>query len=186
MLQDKTKDGSALGRMMWWRKDESGYHEIQGTKPQTLSYGLVDSPLGMAAWLRCRMELLTDTYAWTEEDTITWAMMYIIPGNSGHAQIYKNAKGEKLEAQISQLGNPVSSKVDFGVSVFPKEVMLIPRWWASRCAATNIVYWQEHDKGGHFASWEVPDVLVEDIRGFTKSIRPSYVAELVKFGKLKI
>jgi pimeloyl-ACP methyl ester carboxylesterase len=91
--QDKSKDGSTLGRIMWWTREEmgsyygnvcvqicltarTGYLEIQGTKPQTLSYGLVDSPIAMAAWLRDKMEPLIDKgFSWTEEDTITWAMV---------------------------------------------------------------------------------------------------------------
>lgn len=52
--------------------------------------------------------------------------------------------------------------------------------------ALNIVYWKEHDKGGHFAATESPDVLVQDIREFTEKLRPEYRAELVKIGKLKV
>ncbi|KUJ15802.1 alpha/beta-hydrolase [Mollisia scopiformis] len=180
------KDASGLGRIKWWTSEESGYLEIQGTKPQTLSYGLIDSPIAMAAWLRDKMEcLIDDGFEWSEEDTITWAMMYLIPGHSGHAQIYKNTKGKKMEAQKETLSTPISSKVDFGASVFPKDVMIIPRWWAEVDVASNFVYWQEHEKGGHFASWENPDVLVQDIREFTKKIRPSYRKELMEIGKSK-
>ncbi|CZR60538.1 related to hydrolases or acyltransferases (alpha/beta hydrolase superfamily) [Phialocephala subalpina] len=182
MWQDKSKDGSLLGRIMWWMREESGYLEIQGTKPQTLSYGLVDSPIGMVAWLRDKMEPLIDTdFSWSEEQTITWAMMYIIPGHSGHAQIYKNTKGKKMEVQKSMLSNPISAKVDFGASLFPKG-----KWWAACSVALNIVYWQEHDKGGHFAATESPDMLVQDIREFTKKIRPGHLTNLVKSGKLKV
>lgn len=76
MMQDKSKNGGALGRLMWWRKEEQGYLEIQGTKPLTLSYGLVDSPIGMLAWLRDKMEPLVEPdWVWEEEETITWAMV---------------------------------------------------------------------------------------------------------------
>ncbi len=64
--------------------------------------------------------------------------------------------------------------------------MNIPRWWAECGVALNFVYWKEHQKGGHFAAWENPDVLVQDIREFTKNVRSSYRAEVVKSGKLKI
>lgn len=130
--------------------------------------------------------------------------MYIIPGHSGHAQIYKNAKGTKGKAQEAAFSTPISPKVDFGASIFPKgkqnprseveekpdscytEVMLIPRWWAEASVAKKVVYWQEHDQGGHFASWENPTVLLQDIREFTKKVRPSYIAELIRAGKLKV
>jgi len=61
----------------------------------------------------------------------------------------------------------------------------VPKWWAACAIAKKIVFWKEHDKGGHFPSIEVPDVLVEDIREFTKVIAASRMAELIKSGKLK-
>jgi len=76
IMQGKGKYGSALGRIMWWQKEEMGYLEIQGTKPQTLSYALVDSPIGMLAWIRDKMHyLVDDDYEWEEEEVITWAMV---------------------------------------------------------------------------------------------------------------
>lgn len=57
-------------------EEENGYLEIQGTKPMTLSYGLVDSPIGMMAWLRDKMEpLVGNAFKWSEEEVITWAMV---------------------------------------------------------------------------------------------------------------
>jgi hypothetical protein len=63
--------------------------------------------------------------------------------------------------------------------------MQIPRWWASCSASKNIVFWREHDKGGHFPPMEQPDVFVEDIRDFSKVINPTRMALLIKSGKLK-
>lgn len=75
--QDKSKAGSLFGRMMWWQKEEQGYLEIQGTKPQTLSYALVDSPIGMLAWLRDKLEhLVDDDFVWAETTVITWTMVF--------------------------------------------------------------------------------------------------------------
>lgn len=185
--QDKSKVGGMLGRMLWWQKEEGGYLEIQGTKPLTVSYGLVDSPIGMLAWLRDKMQHLTDDdWVWEEEEVITWTMLYLIPGTSGAAQIYKNSKGKKLESLTEYLSKPISKDVDFGVSIFPKEVFNVPRWWAACTVANNIAFWKEHDKGGHFPSVEKPDVLVTDIREFTKVIDKNRKAELVKSGKLKL
>lgn len=74
--EGKGKDDGMLGRMLWWREEENGYLEIQGTKPMTLSYGLVDSPIGMMAWLRDKMEpLVGNAFKWSEEEVITWAMV---------------------------------------------------------------------------------------------------------------
>ncbi|KAH6674276.1 alpha beta-hydrolase [Halenospora varia] len=180
----KDKEGK-LGRMQWWMTEESGYSEIQSTKPQALSYALTDSPIGMLAWLRDKMELLIDDdYTWTEEESITWAMLYLIAGNSGHACIYTNFKGEKLKMFNDYLLNKrISKNVDFGASIFPKEVFNVPRWWAKTSIAQNIVFWREHDKGGHFASVERPDVLVKDIRDWTAVMNPARIQELKRVGK---
>lgn len=66
------------------------------------------------------------------------------------------------------------------------DVFYIPRWWAACTVSSNIVFWKEHEAGGHFASVEKPDVLVADIREFTKFVNKGRLAELVKSGKLKI
>ncbi|TVY86332.1 putative epoxide hydrolase, partial [Lachnellula willkommii] len=64
-----------LGRLMWWREKEGGYIEMQGTKPQTISYALADSPLGMLAWIRDKLEhLIDDDFTLDDETVITWAM----------------------------------------------------------------------------------------------------------------
>jgi pimeloyl-ACP methyl ester carboxylesterase len=79
MLQGKD---SAFQRMLWWHREESGYLEIQGTKPLTLAYGLVDSPIGTLAWLRDKMEpLIGSDFTWGEEEAITWAMVGSQPLN---------------------------------------------------------------------------------------------------------
>lgn len=65
------------------------------------------------------------------------------------------------------------------------DVLNIPHWWAQCTIARNIVFWREHDSGGHFAASEKPDLLVEDIRDFAKVINPSRMVALVKSGKLK-
>jgi hypothetical protein len=129
--------------------------------------------------------------------------LYLINGTSGHASIYRNVKGKGLESFYTDLLNKtVPNNVDFGASTFPKgthtasstipinltritDVMNIPKWWASCTVASNIVFWRDHDKGGHFPATEEPDVLVEDIRDFVKVINPTRKAGLIKSGKLK-
>lgn len=64
--------------------------------------------------------------------------------------------------------------------------MYIPRWWAAVTAASNIIFWKEHEKGGHFPSLERPDVLAADIREFTGLLSPQKLEVLVKSGKLKV
>jgi hypothetical protein len=128
--------------------------------------------------------------------------MYFIPGTAGHANIYKNAKGKKLEQFNSHfLNSIIPEQVDFGASIFPKgkfstldsplqcfilndtsDVLSIPKWWAACTVANNIVFWKEHSSGGHFPSVEKPDELVQDIRDFTNMFNGSKMRELTKAG----
>ncbi|GLB37605.1 putative epoxide hydrolase N terminus [Lyophyllum shimeji] len=170
-----------LARIQWWMKEEFGYTAIQGTKPQTVSYALLDSPVGMLAWIREKMQDLTDPdFTWPKETVVTWAMLYLLSGNAGHARLYKNgmqtAKGEVLDVKISK-------EVAFGASCFPRDVGYVPRWWAQASIADNIVFWREHEKGGHFASLECSDVLERDFLEFFGKISVERRAVFVKAGK---
>ncbi|KAF4633047.1 hypothetical protein G7Y89_g5070 [Cudoniella acicularis] len=184
---EKQKDGK-LGRMLWWREEESGYAEIQGTKPQTISYALADSPIGMLAWLRDKMEpLVDDDFKWEDEDVITWAMMYLIPKSSAHAAIYTNFKGSKLkDFETYLLNKRIPPTVDFGASCFPKEVFNIPSFWARASISENIVFWREHARGGHFPSIERPHVLIQDIRDFSARIGRGRMGGLKRINSDKI
>lgn len=165
-----------LERMMWWNSSEAGYQKIQGTKPQTLNYSLVDSPLGMLCWLREKIHFLVDRdagFEWDDDEVITWAMPYILNGTAGHSEIYTviprahggSGDGE-FEARLFE--KMVPREVPVGVSVFPKDVGFVPRWWAECKVAGNITFWNERGEGGHFASVERPGDLVEDVRRFTE------------------
>lgn len=128
--------------------------------------------------------------------------MYIIPGTSGHANIYKNMKGKKLDLLKEYLfSRALGSTVDFGASIFPygksttctcdtsltnhADVYNVPKWWAACSVSSNIVFWREHKSGGHFAATEKPVELVQDIRDFTKVFKSSKLAVLKESGKLK-
>ena len=123
-----------IERMIWWRKEEHGYAEMMSTKPMTIAFALVDSPLGFAAWIRDKIEPLVDDYEWTEDEVITLCMvsilplpsigitytytqMYILPGNSAFANLYKEGV-IGLKANI--LRRVIPSGVYFGASSFPK------------------------------------------------------------------
>jgi len=153
-----------LGRWKWWMSKESGYFQIQSTKPQTISYGLLDSPIGMLAWIREKLEALVEPgYVWDKEKVITWAMLYLLSNSAWHARIYKTGA---LQLKEQVLSKSITSRVAFGASCFPYEVAYVPKWWAEKTVADNIIFWKEHDKGGHFPSVEQPKVLRSDIRAF--------------------
>jgi pimeloyl-ACP methyl ester carboxylesterase len=171
-----------IDRMIWWKKEEGGYAEIMSTKPMTIAFALVDSPLGFAAWIRDKIDSLVDEYEWTEEEVITLCMMYILPGNSAFANLYKEGIAD-VKANI--LKRVIPSEVCFGASFFPKDVGYCTPGWAKCRVAANIVFWREHTKGGHFASLETPDVLVEDIRDFSDKIGGESWKKLIHAGSEK-
>lgn len=157
-----------LARMQWWIENETGYQKIHGTKPQTICYGLLDSPVGMLAWIGEKLNCLVEPgYAWDKEMVITWTMLYLLSGSSWQARIYKEAFRTLPEAVMQK---KISSQVAFGVSCFPFDVYFSPRWWAKAMIAENIVFWKEHSKGGHFPSIECSEVLKADIWEFVRNI----------------
>jgi len=170
-----------LDRAQWWLKSEFGYAQIQGTKPQTVSYGLLDSPIGMLAWIRERQEsLVTPGYVWDKEEPITWAMLYLLSNSAWHARIYREFVGGAVKEQV--LDNLIPSSVAFGASIFPYDVAYIPIWWAKAVVSTNILFWKEHKTGGHFASVERPDLLKTDIWEFVSMLPAATKQELKSSG----
>lgn len=153
-----------LARMQKWLKDESGYSKIQGSKPQTVSYALLDSPVGMLAWIREALEhTVQPDYEWSKDRVITWTTLYLLSENASHARIYKE-NGKTVSQRL--LPRIIPREVSVGVSCFPRDVAYIPRWWAEVGVARNIVFWREHQSGGHFPSVECPDALIQDFLDF--------------------
>ncbi|ESK97243.1 epoxide hydrolase [Moniliophthora roreri MCA 2997] len=157
-----------LKRMQWWMKSESGYSRIQGTKPQTVSYGLLDSPIGMLAWIREKLQSLAEPdYIWQHDLVVTYTMLYLLSGSASHARIYK----ENIKTISKSVMEPAfPSSVSVGVSCFPRDVGYAPKWWAD-CFFPNIVFWKEQAKGGHFASVEVPERLIGDVQEWIEIVR---------------
>ncbi|ORY82633.1 Alpha/Beta hydrolase protein [Protomyces lactucae-debilis] len=142
----------------------TGYSAIHDTKPHTLNFGLVDSPVGMLAWIREKLEAWTDNYAWEDEEIITWVFLYYATGKAA-THIYKESKETNKRILESYISLPV------GISLFPKEIYKMPRAWARRWA--HVVTFDTHDKGGHFAATETPEVLVDDFRRFYAKLQTS-------------
>ncbi|WP_266082827.1 epoxide hydrolase family protein [Haladaptatus caseinilyticus] len=146
--------------------EQSGYSQIQSTRPQTLAYGLTDSPVGQLAWIMEKFKEWTDDTEELPEDVVdrdrllTNVMLYWLTGtaNSSARLYYENAHS-------NQWTEP--SEVPTGVAVFTKDPSI--RRYAEQ--NHNITHWSEFDRGGHFAAMEVPDLLVEDIRGFFRQYR---------------
>jgi len=151
---------NALKAAEYYQQWDSGYSQQQATRPQTVGYGLVDSPAGQAAWI------LEKYWAWTDcdghpenvltrDELLDNVMIYWVNAiGASSARIY-------WESFRGGPRPPVT--IPSGFSVYPKEIVPPVRKWVEE-RYTDIRHWREHDKGGHFAAFEVPDTFVADIR----------------------
>jgi microsomal epoxide hydrolase len=168
-LQDlDEEDRRRLERLERFRREGQGYGAIQSTRPQTLAYGLTDSPAGQLAWIVEKFREWTDS-ADVPEDAVdrdlllTNVMLYWLTGTAGSsARIY-------YETAHAGRGGGERSEVPTGVAVFPYEIAPPIRRLAER--SHDVVHWSEFDRGGHFASMEEPDLVVGDLRDFFRGLR---------------
>jgi microsomal epoxide hydrolase len=153
-----------------WMSEEAGYQRIQGTKPQTLAYGLTDSPVGLAAWIVEKFRTWSDCGGeverrFSKDVLLTNVMLYWVTGAIGssfwpywafHHAPWVPSAGERVD-------------VPTGVADFPCEILRPPRAWAER--AYDLRRWSTMPAGGHFAALEEPDALAEEIRAFFRPLR---------------
>jgi microsomal epoxide hydrolase len=148
-------------------ENERAYQQIQATKPQTLGYGLTDSPAGLAAWIVEKFRTWCDCGGdvesrFTKDDLLTNIMIYWATGTAtSSARIY-------YENRVAR-PNPARVTVPTGCALFPREITVPPRRWVE--ARYNLVRWTEMPRGGHFAALEQPELLVEDVRAFFRGLR---------------
>ena len=141
----------------------AGYSKQQGTRPQTLGYGLVDSPMAQATWIIEKFWEWTDCgthpeNALTREELIDNVMFYWWNGNgASSARLYWESFARAFGDDQPKVRLPA------GCSIFPKEIVPTPRSWAEQ-RYDNIVYWNELDRGGHFAAFEQPELFVAELR----------------------
>ncbi len=154
-------DAKALKALKYYHDWDSGYSKQQSTRPQTIGYSLVDSPVGLAGWIYEKMWAWTDNKgspldALSMDTILDNIMLYWLPrtGTSA-ARLYWESFGKFGEDQV---------EIPAGVSRFPKEVLPMPRSWAEQ-RYTNLVHWNELDAGGHFAAWEQPELFVAELQG---------------------
>ena len=155
-------------------REESGYSEQQATRPQTLGYGLVDSPAGLCAWIVEKFRAWTDNRgdpedALTRDQMLDDVMLYWLPGTgASSARLY----WESIRLVSGWFRDATSDTVDVptGCSIFPREVPRASRRWAER-RYTDIRHWHELDRGGHFAAFEQPALFVDEVRSFFRLVR---------------
>ena len=159
------QDRARVERLRRFRRTGSGYGAIQATRPQTVGYGLTDSPAGQLAWIAEKFGEWTDggLTAVDRDQMLTNITVYWLTGTAGSsARLY-------YEAARSLSRAPVPSTVPTGVAVFPAEIAPPVRRLAEQ--SNHIVHWSEFDRGGHFAAMEEPGVLIEDVQEFFRRFR---------------
>ena len=159
-----------LGQREAWLRDEGGYSHIQGTKPQTLAYGLNDSPAGLAAWIVEKYRTWSDCHGdvegrFTKDELLTTVMIYWVTQSitSSTRLYYETQRQPWTLRQGERIGVPSA------MAAFPKELSRPPREWGER--SFNVQRWTEMPRGGHFAALEEPELLAEDIRAFFRPLR---------------
>jgi microsomal epoxide hydrolase len=159
-----------LEKLEKFPRTEGSYAMIQSTRPQTLAYGLNDSPAGLAAWIVEKFRAWSDCDGdvekrFTKDELITNIMIYWITGtiNSSFWPYYDLAHAGAMRWAAEKIKEWVgSSDVPAGFAIFPKDLSTPPREWAERFY--NVKRWTFMQQGGHFAAMEEPDLLAQDIR----------------------
>ncbi len=157
----------ALGKFQHYQDKDSGYSKQQSTRPQTLGYGLVDSPAGQAAWILEKFWAWTDNNgspedALSRDEMLDDIMFYWLNGAGA-------SSGRLYWESFTEFGTAVVT-IPAGISQFPKEILTTSRKWAER-VYTDLRTYNELDRGGHFAAFEEPDLFVTEIRDFFRHVR---------------
>ncbi|KAI0404475.1 microsomal epoxide hydrolase [Xylaria palmicola] len=170
------REKKGFERTKWFQDEGSGYFSIQSTRPQTLGYGLSDSPVALLAWIYEKLVDWTDAYPWTDDEVLTWISIYwhSTAGPRLSVQLYyevlhsadpaARAAGESDIAVMIADADALAAwqDVPVGLAHFPRDVLALPGYWGHGLG--RVVYEKHHDRGGHFAAWEQPDLIVGDLR----------------------
>ena len=161
------EENIALEAAAYSRDWDSGYSTQQGTRPQTLGYGLTDSPVGQLAWILEKFWAWTDNQghpedALSRDEMLDNVMLYwVTKSATSSARLYWESFRSMRPAQVN---------IPTGVAAFPREIIPPVRSW-SEGIYTDIRQWTKMPKGGHFAAFEQPELFVEDVRSFFSRIR---------------
>jgi microsomal epoxide hydrolase len=192
------KDRGFIARSVGYLTRGNAYMKQQETRPQTLGYGLHDSPIGLLAWIYDKMHSWSDDYPWTDEEILTWVSVYYFStaGPMASTRIYYEASApkraddhmsdggsqvdpqEKVDLKYMSLAQVLGARapqsVRFAVAQFREELVMWPMAWYRSIG--NVVQEKEYDHGGHFAAWEVPELLAADLKEFLGREGPAFGA----------
>ena len=157
------------------KKGGRAYFAMMTARPQALGYGLTDSPAGLAGWLLVHGGFARWTYgddpgqSPTKDEVLDDFTLYWLTNTAtSSARLYWENRGQSPTSAAAQKTGAVSLPV--AITVFPGESYQAPRSWAER-AYPNLIYFNEVDRGGHFAAWEEPDLFAAEIRAAFRSAR---------------
>jgi microsomal epoxide hydrolase len=159
-----------VAELQQFQANETGYQQIQGTKPQTLGYGLTDSPAGLCAWIVEKFRTWSDCggdveSVFTKDELLANVTLYWVTGtiNSSVRLYYESMKSGRIGVTQGRIEVPT------GIAIFPKELYKPPRAWPQK--AYNVKQFSVFERGGHFAAMEQPEALVGDVRAFFRTLR---------------
>ena len=173
------EERAALDALAEFHATGAGYFGEQATRPQTIGYALLDSPVALAAWM---IDHDTDSYykiaraftggqpsgGLTREHIVDNITLYWLTGTGASAARSYWEEGQENARAAGQAPTPVSIPVGF--TTFPGEIWRTPRSWVEK-AYPNVIYFNEVDRGGHFAAWEEPELFSEEIRAAFRPLR---------------
>ncbi|MCB1700143.1 MAG: alpha/beta fold hydrolase [Pseudomonadales bacterium] len=165
------QEQSALEAMSYYSEWDSGYSKQQSTRPQTLGYGLADSPVGQMAWIVEKFYAWTDCekngvkhpeHVLTRDEMLDNVMFYWLT----------NSAASSARLYWESFNKPNMDPIDMpvGCSIFPREIFRCSRRWAQN-RFSNLFYWNELDRGGHFAALEQPELFLTELRNCFSKLR---------------
>jgi epoxide hydrolase len=168
------RERAALASLEYAAEWDSGYSQVHATRPQTVGYGLVDSPIALCAWIVEKFRAWTDCDGHPEnvlsrDELLDSVMLYWLPrAGASSARLYWQSIRQVNEWISGAATDAVA--VPTGCSIFPKELQRPSRRWAEK-RFLDIRYWSEPERGGHFAAFEQPELFVEELRAFFRLVR---------------
>jgi pimeloyl-ACP methyl ester carboxylesterase len=165
------KERAAFGSLDTFYKKYRAYAAMMGTRPQVIGQALTDSPTGLAVFMydynNGEPERLLSKDDFLDNVTLYW----LTNSATSSARLYWETSGQSVLLAAAQRTAEISLPV--AITVFPDEVYRAPETWAKR-AYRNLIYFNEADKGGHFAAWEQPELFATELRAAFRSLRPEH------------
>jgi hypothetical protein len=153
-------DEKSQAKFAQFATEGRGYYSIMATRPTTIGYALRDSPVALLAWIYEKLRDWSDDYAWTDDEILIWVSIYYFStaGPEASSNVYYAMDHDTPPAFVTAAAY---MDVPLGISRFQNDLVVLPKLWNQTLGP--IAYINEHARGGHFAAWEQPDAIVQDL-----------------------